>query len=276
MSSIALPKFRVEIHFDIPHHFLPILPPKEEFLQDLRWQSPLLLNSIFALASTYASFPIPHDYRAIALGQLEAMTLSSSPPSPSAQSVSTLADAMEPLSFEAVQYMSAMLILVYVEFGRACIPSACELMSRACAFAQKMGWNVLDTTPNPHPPLVGQPSEAWGHNQVLRPPPRSSTLSSASSSPVSSPASSMLPGMGPMSETQTKERIRVLWWECWATDVVMSITCRQPRNAHNVALNINLPAPLALYREPSCPIVWVSEHHLSRFSLLTFFFFLTG
>lgn len=206
--------YRIDIYFSIPHLFLPILPQKDEFLSDLDNQSSLLLNSLFALASTYASFPAQQDYRTIAIGKLEATALA----------------PMLPISTESIQYMQSLLILVYLEFGRANIPFACELMSRACQFAQKQGWNMLDSMGNPG---NGSPT---GSTVALR---------NQNSTPLSA-------------EAQMHLRIRVIWWECWACDVVMSVTCRQPRNLHGVALNVNLPAAPALYREPACPIVWVS------------------
>lgn len=208
----------MDIYFSIPHLFLPVLPQKDEFLSDLDKQSSLLLNSVFALASTYASFPAQQDYRTIAMGQLEETALK----------------PMQPVSIESIQYMQSLLILVYLEFGRANIPFACELMSRACQFAQKQGWNMLDFMGN----AGSEPSE--GGIVALR-------------------NKNSLP---PSVEAQMHLRIRIIWWECWACDVVMSVTCRQARNLHGVPLNVNLPAAPALYREPACPIVWVSSHLL--------------
>lgn len=208
----------IDIYFSIPHLFLPILPQKDEFLSDLDNQSSLLLNSLFALASTYASFSTQQDYRTIAIGQLEATALT----------------PMQPISIESIQYMQSLLILVYLEFGRADIPFACELMSRACRFAQKQGWNMLDAMGN----ASSEPSE--GGTVAVR-------------------NKNSLP---PSAEAQMRLRIRIIWWECWACDVVMSVTCRQSRNLTDVPLNVNLPAAPALYREPACPIVWVSSHSL--------------
>lgn len=207
---------RLDVFYSVPHHYVPVLLPKDEFLSSLRQQSALLLDSVFALASSYASFPVRRDYRDSAVFRLNAAET----------------DQMDPFSSDSIQYMQSLLMLVYLEFGNANIPFACQLMTRACRFAQKQGWNALD---------IAQDNE-------------STEFTVNRDGPLIRRG---VTGSPPFAHDDVHRRIQIVWWECWACDIVMSVTCRQPRNLHGVAVNVSLPAAPAIFREPGCPIVWV-------------------
>lgn len=208
----------IEIFYAIPHLYIPVLPPKDEFYADLAQHTPLLLNSILALASTYATFPVSQDYRALALARLESFDT----------------ETMESFSAESVQYMQSILILVCLEFGKANIPLACELIGRACTFAQNKGWNMLDVVEGDN---IGSEFTVNRDGPLIR---RGHT------------------GANSINDDLISRRVRIVWWECWACDIVMSVTCRQQRNFHGVTVNVSLPSAPPLYREPGSPIVWVS------------------
>ena len=69
---------------------------------------------------------------------------------------------------------------------------------------------------------------------------------------------------GGPSEDPIARRIRVTWWECWTTDIMMAVTCRQKRNLQGVVINVHLPSKPACLREPGCPVVWVSFPSVSH------------
>jgi hypothetical protein len=217
-STIILdvPSSRLDIFYSIPYHYVPVLLPRDEFLSDLSQQNGLLLDSIFALASSYASFPLRQNYRESAVSRLNSVE----------------PDQMDPFSSSSIQYMQSLLILVYLEFGNGNIPFACQLMSRACGFAQKQGWNALDAAQDNE----GAEFTVNRDGPLIR---RGVT------------------GGPPLPHDDLRRRIRIVWWECWACDIVMSVTCRQPRNFHGVTVNVSLPSAPAIFREPGCPIVWV-------------------
>lgn len=207
---------RLDIFYSIPHSYVPVLLPQDEFLSSLSQQNELLLDSIFALASSYASFPLRQNYREAAISRLDSVE----------------PDQMDPFSSDSIQYMQSLLILVYLEFGNGNIPFACQLMSRACGFAQKQSWNALDAAKDNE----GTEFTVNRDGPLIR---RGVT------------------GGPPFAHDDLRRRIRIVWWECWACDIVMSVTCRQPRNFHGVTVNVSLPSAPAIFREPACPIVWV-------------------
>ncbi|KAF9506419.1 hypothetical protein BS47DRAFT_433041 [Hydnum rufescens UP504] len=115
----------IDTFYSIPHTYIPILPSKEEFLANFPRHPPLLVNALLALASQYASVSTK-DYRKIALTLLSA----TAPPSEN--------------SFDAVNYVRALLLLTYLEYGMAAISQACQLCQKACSLAVSLGWNYLD------------------------------------------------------------------------------------------------------------------------------------
>lgn len=274
---------RVDVYYSIPHLYLPMLPPKSEFLVDTELQSPLLLNSMFALAAPYASFPIVRDYRAIAHDLLERVD----PPS------------LAPTSMRALHYIQSLLMLTYLEFGRANIPKAVELCARACEIAQRLGWNTFDAgIPPPSvnmapvdvsaSPTPSYSTGSAGSSPDLRTGSHASTASfdhSAPQTPGTSVSSSSLRSTAPpqhpakptstnitnalmmsirptstprVSEDPMARRIRLAWWECWVVDIMMSVTCRQKRNLAGVMISVHLPNEPPCLKEVGCPIVWVS------------------
>jgi hypothetical protein len=280
---------RVDVYYSIPHLYLPLLPPKDELLHVTDLQSPLLLNSIFALAAPYATFPLSRDYRTVAhtlLEQVHPATLAST-------------------SMASIHYVQSLLMLTYLEFGRANILKAVELCRRACEIVQRLGWNEFDagtpppctrtfsatalSSPSPPHSTAGlspamrsvDPSGVWTEETGQPSTPGTSVFS------LSPDTCNAIPPMGHLEEPtartdvmnalmmsiQSTSRpkpsedpivrfIRISWWECWVTDIMMSVTCRQKRNLAGVMISVHLPSEPPCLREIRCPIVWVSVDQL--------------
>ncbi len=215
------PHHRIDIYYAIPHCFLPILPPKSTLTSALSKQSPLLLNAICAIAMRYAVFEVSKNYVDIATSMMNAA------PSPTETTI------------EAIQHVQALLIMTYIGFGQANVSQAYEFCNIACNIALSLNWNIMDgggdiKSPNVH----------------AAPPSLLALLGDPSSCP--SP---------PTVTDETKDLLRMArqtWWECWVTDIMLSVTCRSARMMQNVLLKVQIPSPPAIYGEPNCPIVWVS------------------
>jgi Fungal specific transcription factor domain len=154
------------------------------------------------------------DYRKIALTLLSA----TAPPSEN--------------SFDAVNYVRALLLLTYLEYGMAAISQASQLCQEACSLAVSLGWNYLDADKR------DEKGASLGSGEALL---RRADMRDDSRYPTD----------------MLHHAIRLTWWECWVTDTMIGITCRIRRNLQGVPFKVDIPRAPRLYNEAGCPIIWV-------------------
>ncbi|KDQ21765.1 hypothetical protein BOTBODRAFT_183020 [Botryobasidium botryosum FD-172 SS1] len=169
---------------------------------NLHTMPPLLLNAILALATRYSARKISVDYRSAARALL------------TAQPAWLLASPIPP-SGRQTQRLQAMLALTYLEFGVGNIEESRELLRKAVELAVSWSWNIMDAPILRS--LAGQPIHQGG---IL-----SGTGTSKGSAEL---------GM----EAEQKRRV---WWEIWATDIMLEIASGLPRVLENIPCHINKP-----------------------------------
>ncbi|QRV94132.1 Fungal specific transcription factor domain [Ceratobasidium sp. AG-Ba] len=117
----------IEKYFSIPHHYVPLLRPRQEFLLNLPTTT-FLTTSILALASRYAYRASSNDYRELALSQ-----------------ASVTNEALE----RPIEFAQAMILLAYLEYGLGNVANAAKLNKQTIDHVLQQGWHRMDEADGP-------------------------------------------------------------------------------------------------------------------------------
>lgn len=191
----------IDKYFAIPHHYVPVLRPREDFLLSLP-TTPFLTTCILALASRYAYRGSSNDYRELALSQS-----------------SVTKEATE----RPIEYAQAMLLLTYLEYGLGNVPNAAKLNKQAVEHVIAQGWHTLDRADGPACMDMSLGSAAGLVSLTRRP---WNGLGDDPAAPR--PAQVENGGVENYQDGRCEERRRVVW-ELWIQDLLLSITSGTPR-----------------------------------------------
>lgn len=223
---------RIDKYFSIPHHYIPLLPPRQEFLHRLP-TTPFLTTSLLALASRYSYRTSSNDYRELALSQ-----------------ASVTNEATE----RPIEFAQAMLLLTYLEYGLGHVANAAKLNKQIVDHVLAQGWHIIDRADGPacNDLAIGA---AGGLMSLGRRPwnglgdePHAKVTSTQNT------AESYLDG-------RCEERRRIVW-ELWIQDLLLSITSGTPRHLDLSEFSIHFPRDSS---NTAFPSVWtIHLHSLAR------------
>ncbi|KAL5631544.1 hypothetical protein ACGC1H_007161 [Rhizoctonia solani] len=189
----------IDKYFAIPHHFVPVLRPRHEFLLNLP-TTHFLTTCILAFASRYAYRTSANDYRELALSQATVTN-----------------EAIE----RPIEYAQAMLLLTYLEYGLGNVTNAASLNKQAIEHIVHQGWHTLDRADGPACTDIFQGAAGGlislkrGWNGIGNDP-------SGPEPPESQNATDKY------KDNRCEERRRLVW-ELWIQDLLLSITSGTPR-----------------------------------------------
>ncbi|KDQ13129.1 hypothetical protein BOTBODRAFT_33740 [Botryobasidium botryosum FD-172 SS1] len=196
----------IDLFYTIPQTFIPLLPPRHVFLQNVHNTSPLLMNAVLALASPYLTKKPTTDYRSVTLALL-------------AQPIEGYEGQVPPLRHQ-IDRIQAMLLLTQLDFGLANVRESCEFLHQAIQLAIGWGWNVMDARrdiiggfPGSHSGMPDGPETADGGQRE------------------------------PELEFMTELKRRT-WWELWATDIMLKVAGGAKRVLEGVPVHVNTPSDL--------------------------------
>jgi hypothetical protein len=202
---------RIDKYFAIPHHFVPVLRPRQEFLLNLP-TTHFLTTSILAFASRYAYRTSANDYRELALSQ----------------STVTNEAADRP-----IEYAQAMLLLTYLEYGLGNVANAAKLNKQAVEHIVKQGWHTLDCTDGPACTDIFQ-GAASGLISIKR---GWNGLGDVCNAPKPPEPQN---GAEKYTDNRCEERRRIVW-ELWIQDLLLSITSGTPRYLAESEFAVHFP-----------------------------------
>ncbi|KAG8747144.1 hypothetical protein FRC10_002193 [Ceratobasidium sp. 414] len=207
----------IEKYFSIPHHYVPLLRPRQDFLLHLP-TTPFLTTSLLALASRYAYRAASNDYRELALSQ-----------------ASVTNEAID----RPIEFAQAMILLSYLEYGLGNVVNAAKLNKQAVDHVLQQGWHRLDEADGPacHDLSIGS---AGG----LIPRARSGWNGMGEETGRRVPGAAA--GLHRYTDGRCEERRRIVW-ELWIQDLLLSITSGTPRYLAQSKFAIHFP------KDPSNP-----------------------
>ncbi|CAE6431397.1 unnamed protein product [Rhizoctonia solani] len=201
----------IDKYFAIPHHFVPVLRPRQEFLLNLP-TTHFLTTSILAFASRYAYRTSANDYRELALSQATVTNEATERP---------------------IEYAQAMLLLTYLEYGLGNLVNAASLNKQAVEHIVKQGWHTLDRADGPECTDVFQGAvgglvllkRGWNEPGDNRNAPKPSEPQN---------------GAEKYTDNRCEERRRIVW-ELWIQDLLLSITSGTPRYLAESEFAVHFP-----------------------------------
>ncbi|GAB1521436.1 hypothetical protein RhiTH_004531 [Rhizoctonia solani] len=200
----------IDKYFAIPHHFVPVLRPRQEFLLNLP-TTHFLTTSILAFASRYTYRTSANDYRELALSQATVTN-----------------EAVE----RPVEYAQAMLLLTYLEYGLGNVSNAASLNKQAVEHIIKQGWHTLDRADGPACTDIFQ-GAAGGLVSLKR-----SWNRDGERNRSQAPESQNGPER--YTDGRCEERRRIVW-ELWIQDLLLSITSGTPRYLAESEFAVHFP-----------------------------------
>ncbi|EUC64342.1 fungal specific transcription factor domain protein [Rhizoctonia solani AG-3 Rhs1AP] len=201
----------IDKYFAIPHHFVPVLRPRHEFLLNLP-TTHFLTTCILAFASRYAYRTSANDYRELALSQATVTNEATERP---------------------IEYAQAMLLLTYLEYGLGNVTNAASLNKQAIEHIVHLGWHTLDRADGPACTDIFQGAAGGlislkrGWNGIGNDP-------SGPEPPESQSATDKY------KDNRCEERRRLVW-ELWIQDLLLSITSGTPRYLAESEFAVHFP-----------------------------------
>ncbi|KAG9102488.1 hypothetical protein FRC06_001964 [Ceratobasidium sp. 370] len=206
----------IEKYFSIPHHYVPLLRPRQDFLLNLP-TTPFLTTSLLALASRYAYRAAFNDYRELALSQASVTNEATDRP---------------------IEFAQAMILLGYLEYGLGNVVNAAKLNKQTIDHVLQQGWHRMDEVDGLacHDISIGSaggliPRARPGWNGLGEEPSR---------------RTSGVGGAHGYTDGRCEERRRIVW-ELWIQDLLLSITSGTPRYLAQSKFAIHFP------KDPSNP-----------------------
>ncbi|KAG8702400.1 hypothetical protein FRC08_003502 [Ceratobasidium sp. 394] len=201
----------IEKYFAIPHHYIPLLRPRQDFLLNLP-TTPFLTTSLLALASRYAYRAASNDYRELALSQASVTNEATDRP---------------------IEFAQAMILLAYLEYGLGNVVNAAKLNKQAVDHVLQQGWHRMDEADGPvcHDISIGS---AGG--LVPRARPGWNGLGEEAGGRTSGTGG----GVRGYADERCEERRRIVW-ELWIQDLLLSITSGTPRYLAQSKFAIHFP-----------------------------------
>jgi hypothetical protein len=208
---------RIEKYFSIPHHYVPLLRPRQDFLLNLP-TTQFLTTSLLALASRYSYRSSFNDYRELALSQ-----------------ASVTQEATE----RPIEFAQAMILLTYLEYGLGNVTNAAKLNKQTIDHVLLQGWHTMDQADGPacHDTSIGS---AGGLISLGRP-----GWNGLGDEPGVR-AAGVSNGTQGYVDGRCEERRRIVW-ELWIQDLLLSITSGMPRHLAQSEFAVHFP------RDPSNP-----------------------
>ncbi|KAG8689814.1 hypothetical protein FRC09_012245, partial [Ceratobasidium sp. 395] len=208
----------IEKYFSIPHHYVPLLRPRQDFLLNLP-TTPFLTTSLLALASRYAYRATSNDYRELALSQ-----------------ASVTKEATE----RPIEFAQAMILLAYLEYGLGNVTNAAKLNKQTVDHVLQQGWHRMDEADGPacHDISIGS---AGGLISRARP-----GWNGMGEEAPANTVTGTVNGVQAYTDGRCEERRRIVW-ELWIQDLLLSITSGTPRYLAQSKFAIHFP------KDPSNP-----------------------
>ncbi|KAH7339504.1 hypothetical protein B0J17DRAFT_362644 [Rhizoctonia solani] len=201
----------IDKYFAIPHHFVPVLRPRQEFLLNLP-TTHFLTTCILAFASRYAYRTSANDYRELALSQATVTNEATERP---------------------IEYAQAMLLLTYLEYGLGNVTNAANLNKQAVEHIVKQGWHTLDRADGPACTDIFQGSTG-GLVSLKR------SWNGLGDDPSAPKPSESQNATDKYTDNRCEERRRLVW-ELWIQDLLLSITSGTPRYLAESEFAVHFP-----------------------------------